>query len=165
MKILEISSELDGGGVDRLLYDYCSRMIPEIHFDFIVTSKSEGMLEQPLKKLGCNIFHVAQMREDRKLYKRQIKEIIKKGNYDIIHDHSGYKAIFTMYYAKKYNIKGRIAHAHMAYIPESGKEKAIRRICTRIVKHYATDLFACGEDAAKWMWGNTPRGGVHLRYI
>ena len=42
MKVLQITSELNGGGVDRLLYDYCSRMIPDIQFDFIVTAEKKG---------------------------------------------------------------------------------------------------------------------------
>jgi glycosyltransferase involved in cell wall biosynthesis len=153
MKILEITSELDGGGVDRLLFDYCSRMIPDIQFDFIVTSKTEGMLEKPLRDLGCNVFHISQIRENRKLYTEQLKEILKNGHYDVVHDHSGYKAIFTMYYAKKYGVKGRISHSHIAYIPERFINKVERKLLTPITASLATNLYACGIDAAKWMWG------------
>lgn len=164
MKVLQITSELDGGGVDRLLYDYCSRMIPDIRFDFIVTSKTEGMLEQPLRDLGCNIFHISQIRENTRLYKKQIKQILKKGNYDIVHDHSGYKAIFTMYYAKKYGIKGRIAHSHIAFIPEKLTSKIVRKLITSMTASCATSLYACGNDAAKWMWGEKKfnSGKVHI---
>lgn len=153
MKILEITSELDGGGVDRLLYDYCSRLIPDVQFDFVATSKFEGMLEQPLKDLGCNVYHIAQLREDLKLHKKQLSEILENGQYDIIHDHSGYKAYFNLKLAKKLGVKGRIAHSHIAYIPESAKNRLQRKIVTLLTKVYATDLFACGRDAAKWMWG------------
>lgn len=39
MRILEICVDLDGGGIDRYLYNYCSR-IQGIQFDFaIVDSK------------------------------------------------------------------------------------------------------------------------------
>lgn len=155
MRVLEILFELDGGGVDRLLYDYCSRIIPEIEFDFVVTSKSEGILEAPLKQLGCNVFHVAQMRENCKLHIKQMKKILIEGHYDVIHDHSGYRAAINMCLAKKLGVKGRIAHSHIAYIPETAKSKLERYIFTPIVKHYSTELFACGKDAAKWMWGNS----------
>ncbi|MDA8227764.1 MAG: glycosyltransferase family 1 protein [Desulfitobacterium hafniense] len=164
MKILEITSELDGGGVDRLLYDYCSRMIPDIQFDFVVTSKTEGMLEQPLKELGCNVFHIYQIRENRTLYKGQLQEILKNGNYDVVHDHGGYKAIFSMYYAKKFGVKGRIAHSHIAFIPEKTSRKLERKILTPITASLATNLYACGIDAAKWMWGEKKydSGKVHI---
>ena len=83
MRILEITSDLDGGGVDRLLYDYCSRMTNDIQFDFVVTSKTEGILEQPLKKLGCKIYRVSQIREGLKNHNNQLKKILNDNHYDI----------------------------------------------------------------------------------
>ena len=53
--ILHIAPELDGGGIERLLYDYCVRMKNEIKFDFIIYSEEEGILEQPIKNLGFNV--------------------------------------------------------------------------------------------------------------
>ena len=69
-----------------------------------------------------------------------------------------------IFYAKKYGIKVRIAHSHMAYIPESIKEHVVRKISTFFVKRYATHLFACGKDAAIWMWGREAytSGKVHI---
>ena len=55
MKILEICTALDGGGVDRYLLNYCSR-IKDVHFDFVAVSGKEGILEEPLRKFGFNIF-------------------------------------------------------------------------------------------------------------
>ncbi len=153
MKVLAITSELDGGGVDRLLYDYCNGLLDDVHFDFIVTSKIEGILEQPLKSLGCNIYRVSQLKEDFKGHQQQIEQIIKTGHYDIVHDHSGYKAWCNLSVAKKYGVKIRIAHSHLAFVSESFLGRIIRKISTVVTKHYATNLFACGNDAAKWMWG------------
>lgn len=155
MKVLEITSELDGGGVDKLLFDYCSRIIPDIEFDFVVTSKFEGILEKPLKELGCKIYHVAQFRENYKLHVKQMKKILLEGHYDVIHDHSGYKAATNLRLAKKMGVKGRIAHSHMAFIPETTKAKIERYLFTPLTKFYATELFACGNDAARWMWGKS----------
>ena len=153
MKILHITSELDGGGVERLLYDYCTRMVPDIHFDFVVTSEKEGILEKKIEDLGCNIFRVSKFRSGVKNHERQMLDIIKKGEYDIIHDHSGYKAFFNLKIAKKLGIKVRIAHAHQAFMTETRIACVIRKIVTLITKYYATQLFACGIDAAEWMWG------------
>lgn len=153
MKVLEITSELDGGGVERLLYDYCSRMISEIQFDFIVTSKVEGILEKPLKDLGCNIFHIPQIRGDYKAHCATLEDIIKNGRYDIVHDHSGFKAWCNLRIAKKCGVKVRIAHSHQSFMSETLKQRIERLLSTPITKRYANHLFACGVDAAKWMWG------------
>lgn len=150
---MEITSELDGGGVDRLLYDYCSRMVKDIQFDFVVTSKNEGILEQPLKNLGCNVYRVPQIKNGLKNHIEEIKKILDNNNYDIIHDHSGYKAWCNLWIAKKCGVENRIAHAHQAFMKETFKQKIMRLISVPITKFYSTELFACGNDAAKWMWG------------
>ena len=155
MRILEVTSDLDGGGVDRLLYDYCRRMIQDISFDFIVTSTTTGILEQPLIDLGCRVFHIPQFNEGIRKHNKEFETIVKNGGYDIIHDHSGYKAFFNLWVAKKQKVKVRIAHSHQAFMVESARTKLIRKIITPFTKAVATDLFACGIDAAKWMWGES----------
>ena len=163
MRVLEITSELDGGGVDRLLYNYCSQMKDDIQFDFIVTSKTEGILEQPLKDIGCNIYHIAQIRENFKEHTEQVKKLLEDNHYDIVHDHSGYKAWCNLRVAKKYGVPVRIAHSHTSYTYESFLQKALRKFSTLITKIYATDLFACGNNASKWMWGKQPfRKNVYI---
>lgn len=165
MKILQITSELDGGGVDRLLFDYCSRMIPDIQFDFIVTAEKEGILEQPLQELGCGVFHIPQFRKSLKGHALQLREIIKRGKYDAIHDHSGYKAFLNLKIAKACGIQTRIAHSHSAFVAESVKGGLLRRLVTPITKHYATDLFACGRDAGRWMWGEKSFSAGRVRIM
>lgn len=153
MRVLHILSELDGGGVDRLLYDYCSRIISDIEFDFVVVSKKEGILEQPLKDLGCKVFHVAQMREDLNRHNAELMSIMRNGNYDIVHIHSGYKAYFDLRCAKKCEVKCRLVHSHLAFEPEKFRQRLERMIFTPLTKMLATQLCACGRDAAVWMWG------------
>lgn len=153
MRILEITSDLDGGGVDRLLYDYCSRMTKDIQFDFVVTSKIEGILEKPLKELGCKVYRISQIREGLKNHNNQLKKILTDNHYDVIHDHSGYKAWCNLRIAKKCGVGVRIAHSHQAFMAETTKQKIMRILSTPITKMYSTELFACGNDAAKWMWG------------
>lgn len=153
MRILHTLPALDGGGIDRLLFDYCSRMADAIHFDFIVHNTNEGILEPLLKELGCQIYHVPPLHTNIKEYFSGIKKVIKNGRYDIIHVSQGNRGLFYLIFAKKYGIKTRISHSHMAFIPETLKTKIIRKLTTALVKIFATNLFACGRDAAIWMWG------------
>ena len=164
VKVLHTIPAMDGGGADRILYDYTVRMLDKIQFDFIVHTEFEGILEKELISKGCRVFHIPPLHKDKKEYKRRIQEIIKKGNYDIIHVSQGYRGAYFLQYAKKYGIKTRIAHSHMAYIPENFKEAVIRKLATIYVKFCATHLFACGNDAAKWMWGKRAfeRGDVYI---
>lgn len=160
MKILHYTSELDGGGVDRIIYDYTMHMPCNIQVDFVVSSEDTGILETPLIERGSKIYHVGKMRDGIAERNRQIDKILAEGSYDIVHDHSGYKAVFLLRLAKKRRVRCRIAHAHLASVPESIAHRALRSVLTVATSYYATDLFACGNDAGKWMWGNgiTHRG-------
>ena len=156
MKILEICVDLDGGGIDRYLYNYCSR-IQDIQFDFaIVDSKKDGILEPALRKLGSNIFRVPRMSNGLLRNYKALGVIMKQNDYDAVHVHLGYKSFLALFCAKKCGIKTRIVHAHIANVPESKKEKIMRFVLTIMTKHFATNLAACGIDAAKWVWGNRP---------
>lgn len=156
-KVLHTVYAMDGGGADRILYDYTIRMLDTVHVDFLVHTPDEGILEKELKNKGCNVFHVPPLHAEPKTYFKKIREIIIEGKYDIIHVAQGYRGLVFMYYANKYRIPVRIAHSHMAYIPESGLSTVKRWISAFVVKHLATHLFACGEDAGKWMWGKRTR--------
>lgn len=154
IKILHTLPALDGGGAEKIIYDYCIRMPEKFHFDFITHTDYIGILEEKLKKRGCEIFHVPTRRENRKKNQHKIEEIIKNGKYDIIHVSQGYRGVYLLWASKKYGIPIRIAHSHMSCIPESLKDRITRKVATIIVKALSTDLFACGKDAAKWMWGS-----------
>ena len=153
MKILEVCVDLDGGGIDRYLLNYCSR-IPDIHFDFaIIDSGKKGILEKPLEELGCNIFRVPQQSAGLKANYNALKKIILQNGYDAVHVHLGYKSVVALLCAKNCGIKTRVVHAHIAFTPEGIAEKCIRRVFTFLTKRLATHLAACGIDAAKWVWG------------
>lgn len=153
IRVLQVLPALDGGGVDKLLADYCMHMDPDIQFDFAVSAEYEGILEAPLRSRGCAIYHLAQNQVNPKLRFNQLQKIIKDNSYSIVHDHTGYRGVLTLLAANLANTECRISHSHISHIPETSSERAVRFVCTAVAKLLATHLFACGEEAAKWMWG------------
>ena len=155
MKILQVCVDLDGGGIDRYLYNYCSR-IKDIQFDFaIVENNKIGILEAPIRALGCNIYRVPRQSAGPIQNYAALKKIMTENKYDAVHVHLGYKGALALLCAKNCGIKTRIVHAHIAYVPESPAQRTVRRIMTFFTKRLATDLAACGNDAARWIWGKS----------
>ena len=152
-RILQVCVDLDGGGIDRYLYNYCTR-IEDIHFDFVKVDRGIiGMLEPLFEERGSKIFSVLpQSAGFRDNYKR-MKTIMMNGRYDAVHVHLGYMGFLALLCAKRCGIKTRIVHAHIANEPESKATRLKRAIFTPLTKWAATDLAACGVDAAKWQWG------------
>ena len=152
MRILEGCVDLDGGGIDRYLLNYCSR-IPDIHFDFAVVDNKIGILEPQLEALGCHIYRVPRQSRGVRANYSAIKQILTENTYDAVHVHLGYRGAVALLCAKRCGVKTRIVHAHIAAEPESAKQRVIRKGFTFLVKRLATHLAACGVDAAKWVWG------------
>ena len=153
MRILHITSDLDGGGIERLLLNYCRILQKKgIQFDFAINAQREGLLEKSFKELGANIYRIPTYHDGIKKYKRALEEILLKNSYDVVHVHSGYKAFIPLMIAKKHGIKVRIAHSHTTNV-ENKKEYLVKKLCVALTKKYATDLFACGISAGKWAWG------------
>lgn len=153
MRILEVCVDLDGGGIDRYLYNYCSR-IEDIQFDFaIVDTGKIGILEKPLEDLGCSIYRVPRQRAGIVDNYKAMTKIMKQKEYDAVHVHLGYRGAIALFCAIRCGIKCRISHAHIAFEPESAISKVIRKFFTIICKTLSTSLCACGIDAAKWLWG------------
>lgn len=157
MKILQVCVELDGGGIDRYLLNYCSR-IRDIEFDFVIVdddSGKRGILEPLIEALGSHIYRVPRQTGHMRENYSALKKIMTDTKYDAVHVHLGYKGAVALLCAKRCGIKTRIVHAHIAYEQETAKQKMVRKLFTVISKHYATSLFACGVDAAKWVWGES----------
>lgn len=152
MRILEVCVDLDGGGIDRYLLNYCSR-IPEIQFDFAVVDSKVGILEPQLEALGCRIHRVPRQRQGVRANYNAIKKILTETHYDAVHVHLGYRGAVALWCAKRCGVKTRIVHAHIAAEPETTKQRWVRKGFTVLVRRLATHLAACGVDAAKWVWG------------
>ncbi len=153
MRVLEVCVDLDGGGIDRYLLNYCSR-IKDIHFDFaIVENGKVGVLEKDILAMGSNIYRVPRQTLGIKENYKALKKIMTENKYDAVHVHLGYKSAVALLCAKNAKIKARACHAHIAYEPENTKQKILRKVFTLLTKALATNLLACGIDAAKWVWG------------
>lgn len=155
VKVLHELANLDGGGVARLLHDYYSHMDHDkIHFDFLISDDiPDGILEKPLKDMGCIVYKIPSLKKDIKLRLKRMDEIIRYGQYDVVHSHISARSCFILSIAKKYGIKKRYVHSHIAYQNISKMKLFIDKAFLAYSKILATQLFACGEDAGRYMWG------------
>ena len=163
MNILEISASLDGGGVDKLLFEFCRSILlksKKYHFDFIVTSDNKGIFEKKLESMGCKIYHVKEMSKGFFAYVSRLHDIMINGKYDIVHDHMNQASMGSMISAKWARIPIRIAHVHTLIENERLLRKIKRRAMAFISKSFATNLCACSKTSARWFWGKN--GKVHI---
>ena len=155
VKILQICVSLSrGGGVQAVLQNYYSHMNQDEYvFDFIVMGAEVGELEEWFERRGSFVYHVTPRGVSFKKNTKELTQIIKRGNYDVIHCHQDYKSLIAIIIAKLYGVKTRIVHCHRAFPKESAKNRMIRRLSTMLIKCFANVFIGCGKDAAKWLYG------------
>lgn len=155
IKVLHILCALNDGGIENLLLEYYKRFDrDEIVFDFAINDANEGILEKKLTEMGSTIYRYTKFRINFFQAVKDLNKIIEEGHYDIVHSHLANRGFFSLHHAKKNGVGVRISHSHSAFEPESLASKAFRIISTPLAKKYSTHLFACGDDASKWMWGS-----------
>lgn len=154
LRLLELLTSLNQGGVDKIVFDYCSRLSEDIDVDFVVCRDfSDGMLERRLKQMGHSVYYIPKIRDGFLYHCKELYKIIKAGKYDIVHDNTGYNGFMNHFVYYIAGVPIRIAHAHFAFIPETWSQRVIRYLASKLTILESTELMACGQDAAVWMWG------------
>lgn len=154
IKVLHIVSSLGGGGVESMLYNYYSNMDNEkIHFDFIVHGNNKGIIEKKVEDMGSIVYHVTPKKTSFKDNMLDIENVIKNGNYDVVHCHQNFSNFSSLYLAWKHKVPVRISHAHGCKEVKNIVEKMKQFLLRSLNKLFANYFFSCGLDAGKWLHG------------
>ena len=77
-----------------------------------------------------------------------LKNILKNNNYDIIHIHGNSALMVSETIVAKYSkVPVRIVHSHNT----TCNHKFLHKLLQPILKSTANYVFACGEEAGKWL--------------
>lgn len=155
IRVLHVMSGIGyQGGVQALIWNYYKHIDEdEVRFDFIVHSNRMEGYEQRFIDKKSKIFYVPPKKEGLIQNYREICRILKRNNYDIMHVHQDFLGYIALLAAKNNNIKVRIMHSHKANMLESPIKRVMRWCFTSVSIKLATDLFACGKEAAIWTYG------------
>lgn len=154
IKVLHIVPRLDFTGVAKFVLHHWARMDrTEFVFDFVNHGGAEEFHKELLKE-GCTIHNLPFPHEvGNHTYYKLLINIVKKGQYDIIHIHTGHYTGFTAMMCKVYSRKSKIiCHAHTTRCmnPSHNKLMPLFRLLARI---FADKLFACGQEAGVFCFG------------
>lgn len=155
INILQVVAGLDRGGVETLLLNIY-KQIDKKRFQFIFLCYGDAKFdyEEEVLALGAKIVRLPQPTNPI-THIKQVKELIKKEQIDIVHSHTYYNSAFITLAAKQCKVKVRITHSHNTKDnkPQTWKRKIYAFICKKMIRHYTTDFVACGEEAGKALYG------------
>ena len=153
-KILEIVPALTFGGVEQFLYNYLSHInLNQFEVHILTQEPRDKKAEKRFLTLGIKIYSIPTKKKNIVKHFKKTKELFRREQYDIVHCHLSAKSFWMLALAKYSGIKTRIYHAHEARM-DKGLKRLKWKIYASLSKYYATDLFACGREAAEFCFGN-----------
>lgn len=154
IRVLHVLGGMNQGGTENFLMNLYRNINREkVQFDFLVNRK--GIFDDEIKSLGGKVYYIQALQKVGQFkYVKNLDNFLKEHTeYKIIHSHLNQVTGIILERAKKANIQVRIAHSH--------NSKSNKNLIIRIYKKYlqnkilknATNLWACSELAAKWLYG------------
>lgn len=154
IRVLHIVPRLDLTGVSKFILHHWARMDKSVFvFDFVNHGGSENFHSELLSE-GCKIYNLPFPHEvGNKAYLNLLKDTIKKGQYDIIHIHTGHYTGFIAMMCRVWSFNSKIiCHAHTTRCMNPSHEK-VMPIFRILARTFANKLFACGHEAGIFCFG------------
>lgn len=153
IRILHIVTTMNRGGLETMLMNYYRHIDrSKVQFDFLVHRDFEADYDKEIKELGGNVYHLSTLNPLSTSYKKSLNDFFKyHSEYKIVHSHLDCMAGIPLKYAKLNNVPLRIAHAHNSNQTKDVKYP-LKLFYKRNIKRNANYLFACGDEAGKWMF-------------
>lgn len=154
IRILHIVTHMERGGLETMLMNYYRSIDrAKVQFDFLVHRDSEAAYDAEILALGGKIHRLPRLNPFGRTYLNALDSFFAAHpEYRIVHCHLDCMAGIPLKYAKKHGVPVRIAHAHNSNQPRDAKY-LMKLMYKRTIARHATQLFACSEEAGKWMFG------------
>ena len=156
IRVLQVVTHMNRGGLETMIMNYYRHIDrSKIQFDFLTHRDEKKDYDDEIIRLGGKIYHVPPLNPfDRNGYIKELnKFFLTHKEYKIVHSHLDCMSTYPLKAAKRFGVPIRIAHSHNTN-QEKNLKYFIKLYSKQMLYKYATDLFACGEDAGKWMFGN-----------
>lgn len=154
IRIAQIIGKWVGGGVEAVVMNYYRNIDHnKIQFDFICDSDSTNIPYQEIESLGGKVILVPPYQKVIE-YQKELRRVLKDGDYKIVHSHINTLSVFPLMAAKKVGVPIRIAHSHSTTNKVEWKKNLMKIALRPLSKIFATSYFACTEHAGRWMFGD-----------
>lgn len=153
MKVLQIGLSNNPGGVETFALNYNRELAKKgVVFDYVSMYGAIAYADE-IRQLGGKIFIVPNVKKNYFGYVKAFRKILAEGNYDVVHVNMlSASNIVPLRLAKAAGVKKVIAHSHNGSTPGLIR-KVMHRMNQPKIFRYANVRLACGNEAAKFMFG------------
>lgn len=152
VRVLHVVTYMGRGGLETMLMNYFRNIDrSKVQFDFLVHRDFEADYDKEILSLGGRIYHLPQLNPFSRKYHKALDSFFAEHPYQIVHSHLDCMSAYPLSHAKKAGVPVRIAHAHNKSQDKNIKYP-LKILSKSLIPKYATNLFACGEEAGQWMF-------------
>ena len=152
--LLLVSNLRSANGVASFAMNYFRCMDHNsVRIDFALFLNSENLYEEEIKAAGGHIFLLPPLK-NYFAHIRACREIIKNGNYDIVHGNLLLLSIPIFSEAKKQCVPVRILHSHNSKLGETKMKEKRNAFFLPLLMNKVNAFAACSDLAAKAMFGD-----------
>lgn len=154
IRVLHIVTYMGRGGLETMLMNYYRHIDRnKVQFDFLVHRQERFDYDEEIETLGGRIYRLPRLNPWSNTYIKALRKFFREhAEYNIVHSHIDCMSAIPLKAARDAGIPIRIAHSH-----SSNQDKNLKYYLKLYYKskisQYATNLFACSEDAGQWMYG------------
>lgn len=156
MKVLHILGQLDTGGIECWLNDLIEKsneMDSKIEYTIIVDKVHIGNLEQNFLNLNVKVVHITPNKKSKINYLKDIYNIIKKENFDVIHSHVSFTSGIINAIAYVNKVKIRVTHIHSNRLLEIKRSSFLKKIkifsLLLLIELFSTNKIAVSNNAKR----------------
>lgn len=155
IRILHIVTYMGRGGLETMLMNYYRAIDrAKVQFDFLTHRDFRADYDDEIEALGGKIYRLPNLNPFSRSYLGALDRFFREHpEYRIVHSHLDCMSAIPLKAAKKHGVPVRIGHAHNSNQPRDAKY-LLKLFFKRMIAGQATQLFACSEEAGRWMFGN-----------
>lgn len=146
---------MDRAGLETMLMNYYRHIDrSKVQFDFLTHRQGAGDYDEKILAMGGKIYRAPRLYpQNYGRYFAYMQNFFKgHPEYRIIHSHIDAMSFFPLLAAKQMGLPVRIAHSHSGSLEKDFKWP-IKMMAKRLLPSVATDFFACGGNAARFLFG------------
>lgn len=153
VKVLHYIPGFDLGGIESRLLDWYRNIDrTKVQFDVLILTDLDNELVREIQALGGNVYKISNFSFKTIIkFMKDIKKFFSENNdYSVVHCHSLTTGYFILKEAKKYGISSRIIHSRTTSLNSEEKFLFVKNQMKNKTPSFATDYFACSQEAGKW---------------
>ncbi|MEH7385632.1 glycosyltransferase, partial [Bacillus sp. JJ1521] len=158
LRVLHVVVNMNRGGAETLIMNLYRNMDrSKVQFDFLTCK--EGVFDKEILEIGGKIHRIPYISDVGHFgYVKALDQFFKEYNsYKIVHSHLDKMSGLVLRAASKAGIPVRIAHSHNTQSEGGVATKIYKSYSGKYINSHATNLFACSNAAAEWLFGQNSK--------